>query len=432
MKPILPPKGATLTYRLYAALANALAPLAYRKVARKLSAAGVPDDRTRERLGHATLPRPEGRLVWCHAASVGESLSALTLIQRLGDDRPDLEFLLTSGTATSAEIVAKRMPPRCRHQFAPLDSRRILNRFLNHWRPDLAVFVESELWPQMLVRTRATGIPMAFVNARLSKGSLRNWGRVPATARFMLSRFDLIRTQDDATLQGLLSLGADPSATAKGQNLKAAAGALPFDAKTLADLQNTIGDRPIWVAASTHPGEEEIVLQAHQALLQSHPGLLLILVPRHPERAPEIETLIRARGLSHTRRRGGGAPSAQVYLADTLGEMGLWYALAPIVFLGGSLTPVGGHNPFEPAQAGAAVLHGPLYANFAEIYADFARAGGQIEVKDADGLTAAVGGLLDTPARLSEMRQNAKEFATAQMRGLDQTVADLSILIEPV
>ncbi|WP_323783551.1 3-deoxy-D-manno-octulosonic acid transferase [Thalassovita sp.] len=426
------PRGVTLTYRLYAAVANVLAPLAYRKVARKLFEAGVAQQRLRERIGHATLPRPEGFLVWCHAASVGESLSALTLIRRLGEARPDLQFLLTSGTATSAEIVSKRLPPRCRHQFAPLDGRRILNRFLGHWRPDMAIFVESELWPQMLVRTRATGIPLALLNARLSQGSLRSWGRIPQTARFILSRFSLIRTQDAETLQGLLGLGADPHTTTQGPNLKAAAAPLPVDDDVLSGLRRAIGSRPVWVAASTHPGEEDIVLQAHEQLLKAHPDLLLILVPRHPERVGEIEALIRARGLSQTRRSTGGTAQAEIYLADTLGELGLWYALAPVVFVGGSLVPVGGHNPFEPAQAGAVVLHGPLYANFAESYAAFAQIGGQAEVKDATALANAVGGLLDDPARLSEAGQQAKTFAETQMQGLDATVQDLSALVQPV
>ncbi|MDX1781254.1 MAG: glycosyltransferase N-terminal domain-containing protein, partial [Thalassovita sp.] len=342
-------KGATLTYRLYAALADMVALLAYRKVARRLSDAGVAPSRLRERMGHATLPRPDGRLVWCHAASVGESLSALTLIHRLGEARPDLHFLLTSGTATSAEIVTKRMPPRCRHQFAPLDSHSALRRFLGHWRPDLSVFVESELWPQMLVLTRDRGTPMALLNARLSQGSLRGWGRIPKTARFILSRFDLIRTQDDATLQGLVALGADANRIARGQDLKAAAGPIPYDASELAGLQAQLAGRPVWVAASTHPGEEEIVLQAHKDLLKTHPDLLLILVPRHPERAHEIDALIHANNLSCTQRSAGGMPRAQVYLADTLGEMGLWYSLSPMVLVAGSFVPVGGHNPFEPA-----------------------------------------------------------------------------------
>lgn len=424
-----PLAGPTLTYRIYSGVANLAAPLAYRKVAKKLAAAGVAPDRLPERLGQATQPRPAGQLMWCHAASVGESLSALTLIEAMGARHPELQFLLTSGTATSAEIVAKRLPARCHHQFAPLDSAGALRRFLDHWSPDLVAFVESELWPQMIMRAGAVA-PLALLNARMSKGSLRNWGKFPASARMLLDRFALIRTQDQATLDGLLALGAEPSRCAKGQNLKSAAGPLPVPTEALSQLQKQIGARPIWIAASTHPGEELAVLEAHKALLSDHPDLLLLLVPRHPERAPEIEQMIANAGLRHSLRSRGDAPTAQVYLADTLGEMGLFYSLSPLVFLGGSLTPVGGHNPFEPAHAGAVVLHGPLYANFAESYAEFAKAGGSVEVSDSAELAQALTILLNDPDHRAAESAAAQGFARGQMQGLDQMISELSALLK--
>lgn len=464
----------TLTYRLYAALANGAAPFAYRNVARKLAAAGVAPERIAERIGRATQPRPSGTLLWCHAASVGECLSALTLINGLLRDNPTLEVLLTSGTATSAEVLRNQMPARCRHQFAPLDSRRALRRFLAHWRPDMAIFVESELWPQMLLRTRALGIPMALLNARLSKSSLKSWGKLPDTARLILSCFDMIHAQDLATETGLRALAADPSRIAKGPNLKSAAPALRFDPAQKRGFVAALQGRPTWVAASTHPGEEQVVLTAHAALLRDHPDLLLILVPRHPERADEIIRLIEDHGLHHHQRSlpvtsaGALGPSArttspvspvssgssgapvteasqptpspipepepipadQVYLADTMGEMGLWYSLSPIVFLGGSLVPVGGHNPFEPAGAGAAVLHGPLYDNFAEGYAAFAANGGQVEISDAPALAQAVDHLLRTPAALAAMVAAAQDFAQAQNAGLDALIAQLGKMVQ--
>ena len=414
----------TLTFRFYSGVANLVAPLAFRKIARKLEAAGVAPDRIKERMGRATQPRPKGRLMWCHAASVGESLSALTLIDAMGKKHSDLEFLLTSGTATSAEIVAQRMPPRCRHQFAPLDSGPALRRFLRHWQPDLVTFVESELWPQMIMRA-AEVAPLALLNARISRGSLRNWERFRKSAKMLLDRFQLIRTQDQATLDGLLRLGADQTRITKGQNLKSAAGPLPVDHAALTELQTQIGTRPVWIAASTHPGEEIAVLEAHKALLERHPDLLLVLIPRHPERAAEITAVAMSAAVTVHRRSLEETPDAQVYLADTLGEMGLFYELSPRVFLGGSLTPVGGHNPFEPAHAGAVVIHGPLYANFSEAYADYKIAGGQIEIRNSAEMASAIELLLDDPAHEASERAASIAFARSQMQGLDGMISEL-------
>ncbi|MFY0682526.1 MAG: 3-deoxy-D-manno-octulosonic acid transferase [Thalassovita sp.] len=420
----------TLTYRLYAALANAAAPFAFRKVAKKLAQAAVPADRIAERKGQPSLERPAGHLVWCHAASVGECLSALTLIKGLLRDNPDIEILLTSGTATSAEVLAPQMPARCRHQFAPLDSAKALRRFLQHWRPDMAIFVESELWPQMLVRTRALGIPMVLMNARLSKGSLKNWGKFPQTAQKILACFDRIHTQDQATQDGLRALSAQPDRIAQGPNLKSAAEPLRFDPDLYDQLRTDLTGRPCWLAASTHPGEEEVVLKAHQTLLAQHPDLMLILVPRHPERAPDITEMITQHGLSFSQRSVTPVPSQQVYLADTMGEMGLWYNLCPTVFLGGSLVPVGGHNPFEPAHSGAVVLHGPLFANFAESYAAFAQAGGNIEIDSAETLAASVHTLLSTPQTRNRLGALAKDFAQSQNDGLDALIAELGQMMQ--
>lgn len=427
---IAPQPRPTLTYQLYRGLAAALVPLAYRKIARKLDEAGFSADRQRERMGYASLPRPDGQLVWCHAASVGESLSALTLIHAMGERHPEMQFLLTSGTATSAQIVATRLPPRCLHQFAPLDSGGAMRRFLNHWQPDLACFVESELWPQMVMRT-ATMCPVTLLNARISKGSLRNWARFGKTAQQLLDRFSLIRTQDQATLDGILSLGARAGRCARGQNLKSAAGPLPVPLDTLEQLNRQIGSRPVWIAASTHPGEEGPALEAHRRLLEQTPDLLLVLVPRHPERADGIEQMITNAGLSHSRRSRGEPPRGQVYLADTLGEMGLFYNLSPLVFLGGSLTPVGGHNPYEPAHAGAVVIHGPLYANFAEDYPALQQAGGAVEVQDRAALAQAVQSLLDAPEQQQRHSAAARQFALDQMQGLDQMISELSALLKP-
>lgn len=418
-------RGPPLPVRLYRGAANLIAPLAYRRVARKLEAQGVAAGRQKERMGHATAPRPAGRLLWFHAASVGESLSVLRLIAHLGTRQPDLSFLLTSGTATSAQIVAGRLPPRTTHQFAPLDSTRATARFLAHWRPDAAVFVESELWPQMLVQTGAAGVPMALINARMSERSARNWKRFPATARFLLGHFRMIHCQDDATAGQLRDLGIKTAE--KGLNLKSLSGELPVNAAALEEMRAAIGPRPLWLASSTHPGEDEIVLAAQTQVLRRHPETLLILVPRHPERAETIARLIDAAGLTHARRSTGGtiAADTQVYLADTLGETGLWYTLAPLTCLCGSYTPVGGHNPYEPAHAGSAILHGPLHANFAQTYPAL-DAAGAAQAVEADALGTTVTGLLEEAGRLAAMREKARDFAQAQNDGLDDVAQALS------
>ncbi|MCQ0092602.1 3-deoxy-D-manno-octulosonic acid transferase [Roseovarius sp. M141] len=391
-----------------------MAPLAYRRVRRKLAAHGTDPARIRERLGHATLPRPDGPLLWLHAASVGESLSVLRLIAQLGQMHPALNFLLTSGTATSAQMLSTRLPPRCQHQFAPLDSPSCVGRFLDHWRPDAGVFVESEMWPGMLRSAARRGVPLALLNARISDRSARGWARLGGTARYLLSLFTMIHCQDARTARHLTALGATDAR--HGANLKAMAGPLPCDAAALADLRARIGNRPVWTTASTHPGEEDVALSAHRALLTTHPGALMILVPRHPDRADGIAQMIRETGLTYTRRSAGGMPGAQdqVYLADTLGELGLWYALAPVACIAGSFTPVGGHNPFEAAHAGAAVLHGPLYANFADAYAQMDAAGAARQVADADDLGATLRGLFSAPADLRAIQDSARQFAATQ------------------
>lgn len=425
------PAQPTLLYSLYCGASALMAPFAWRKVAAKLRAYGLPEARVRERLGHASLPRPDGQLIWFHAASVGESLSVLTLIRRLGEQLPAAEFLITSGTPTSAELIEKRMPPRCRHQFPPLDSAAAVDRFLAHWQPDLGVFVESELWPQMLVRARRTGCPLVLLNARLSERSADGWKKRPETARFILDQFDLLVTQNQRTADNLAAMGAAPERIRPGSNLKAVSAPLPADEKTLADLRAALGPRPVWVASSTHEGEEETVLAAHRLLLQRHPDLCLLLAPRHPERGDAVQALIAAAGFTSARRSVGEspAPDTQVYLADTLGEVGTWYALSPLVFLGGSLREIGGHNPFEPMQAGAAVISGTGHFNFAETYAELTRLGAATEVTSAEQLAEQLSLWLQEPEKLDAARTAAAQFIFRQSDQLDQTVASLLALL---
>lgn len=423
--PAPPGRRPTPLLRLYAAASRSLVPFAYRSVARKLRGGGVSDARIRERLGQSDLSRPEGRLVWIHAASVGESLAGLSVLEALAARLTGAEFLVTSGTATSAEILARRLPPSARHQFAPLDAPGPVARFLDHWRPQAGIFVESELWPNLLRGAQARGVPLALVNARLSRRSVEGWQRWPGTARQVLDAFAVMIAQNRQSADDLVAMGADPARVRTGVNLKSLARPLPVDMDLLEEMRAALDSRPVWVASSTHPGEEEIILAAHARLLERHPDLCLLLVPRHPARGSEVAALIAEAGLGFTRRSAGERPGAgaQVYLADTLGETGTWYALSPIVFLGGSLKPIGGHNPFEPAQAGAAVMTGPEVFNFSETFDPLIAVGAARWTADADAIAAQAGRWLDDAGELAAARAAARAFTARQGDALE-TLAD--------
>ncbi|MEM9576048.1 MAG: 3-deoxy-D-manno-octulosonic acid transferase [Pseudomonadota bacterium] len=409
-------------FQLYQAATVVLVPFFAWIETRKLRNAGFPVQRAHEKLGHATVLREgSGPLIWFHAASVGESMSVLALITEMGQQVPRARFLITSGTATSARMVGGRLPPRTVHQFAPLDAPGPVKRFLKHWRPDGAVFVESELWPQMLRLTRATGAPLVLVNARLSARSRAAWARRPQTARFVLGCFRLILTQNDDMAQAMVDMHAPADRVARGINLKALSDPLPQDPAVMAPLRTSLKGRPVWVAASTHKGEEEIILRAHQKLLTGHPDLLLLLVPRHPERSRDVARIIAQHGLSHVTRSKGELPDQeQVFLADTLGELGNWYALTEIIFLGGSLKPIGGHNPFEVAQAGSGTLSGPEVFNFSETYAEMIETGAARLVSDADEIAVEVDRMLTDRDVVETSGRAARAFVRDKSAHLKQ------------
>jgi 3-deoxy-D-manno-octulosonic-acid transferase len=426
------PLRATALYRFYRHAMTGLVPLAWWLVSRKLKRQGVPAIRMHERLGHASIARPPGPLVWFHGASVGESLSVLTLIDALLEQRPDLHVLMTSGTATSAEILARRMPPGCQHQFAPLDAPGAVARFLDFWRPQAGIFVDSEIWPNMLVMARDSGTRLALVNARLSQKSVEGWQKFPDTAAFVLDQFDLIVAQNRASADMLRQMGAQEDRLKTGLNLKSTAKPLPLDEGDRARLSAAIGLRPLWCASSTHPGEEEIALTAHKRLLRSHPDALLILVPRHPDRGDAVADLIARGGLTGARRTLSEpiTETTQVYLADTLGEMGLFYALSPIVLMGGSLVPIGGHNPYEPAQFGAALLTGPHVSSFSETYEPLISLGGAVTVEDADALERQLARLIAQPDAQRTMSDAASGFAARGAAALAQITDDILAVID--
>lgn len=366
------PPGLTL----YRAATRALGGLAGPALTRRARAGKEDKARLGERLGRAGQPRPAGPLVWIHAASVGESLVALTLAETLQARRPGLGVLITSGTRTSARLIGERVRPGLLHQFPPIDRIDAVERFLDHWQPDLAVFTESELWPNLILETARRGTPMALVNARMNERSLQSWRRWPDTARWLLSCFDWIGPADLRTAQGLSALLGTPLEPVG--NLKLDAGFTPPDADALDCVRRTVGARPVWVAASTHEGEDEVLLAAHAEILHQTPDALLILAPRHPERGPAIGELIGRAGLTAARRSAGETPSPDtaVWLTDTLGEMALWFTAAPVAFIAGSLLPgIGGHNPLEATRAGAQVVTGPHTASFDDVFAAYREAG---------------------------------------------------------
>lgn len=414
---------------LYRAATSLGGPLLGLELRRRLRRGKEDPARLRERLGVPGLPRPDGPLVWIHAASVGESLSVLPLIEALIERWQGLEILLTSGTVSSARILADRLPERVRHQFVPLDRAAAWRRFLGHWRPSLALLVESELWPNLILETRARGIPFALVNARLSARSFRRWRRAPATARKLLASFDLCLAQSEGDGERLAALGA--RAVRSVGNLKRAAPPLPADPQALAALAAAVGDRPVWLAASVHPGEDEAVLAAHRRVAAARPGLLTMVAPRHPERGDALVARIEAQGLRLARRSRGELPSpaTAVYLADTLGELGLLYRLSRLAFIGGSLIPHGGQNPLEAARLGCPPLLGPHMHNFREIADALLAADAALAVADGEALAGTIGDLLADETARAALAGRAAAAAASEARVLDATVEALRPLL---
>ena len=386
-----------------------------------------------ERFGQASRPRPPGRLTWVHAASVGETLSVLPLIRGLVG--PGHSVLFTSGTLTSAELAARRLPPGAIHQFVPLDAPGPAAAFLDHWRPDLALFVESDLWPTLIGETLARRIRFCVVNARMSDRSFRGWRRFPRTARQLFSRVDLVFARSPEDGARFEALGSP--AVIRSGDLKLDAAPLPVDPAALDDLTAAIGGRPVLVAASTHPGEDEQILSAARLAEEHVPGLMTILVPRHPERGAALVDLAWTAGFTVARRSAGERiqPGTGVYVADTIGEMGLFYRLADVAFVGGSLIPHGGQNPLEPARLGLPIITGPHMENFAEIVARLSERGGLIRVADGDGVARAVVALFGDPVRARKVadaaRSVAEEGAGAVNRVLSTLRAHMPWLADP-
>jgi 3-deoxy-D-manno-octulosonic-acid transferase len=409
------------TLRAYRGLTRWATPLATPFLKWRLKRGKEDPERLGERRGVPSKPRPSGPLIWVHAASVGELLSVLSLLDRIR--AREISVLLTSGTVTAARIAENRLQPGAVHQFLPLDIPSFVQSFFDHWRPDLAIIAESEFWPNLIIEGRRRGTPFVLVNGRLSDRSFGRWRLAQKTAAAILSRIDLCIAQDDQIAERFERLGAPRVMTAG--NLKFDVPPPPAEPLAMSALERTTRNRPVILAASTHAGEEAIVIEAHLRLRRVVPGLLTIIAPRHPERGGEIVELAEEMGAVPVMRSRGHVPDrgTEIYVADTIGELGLFYRLAPIVFMGGSLVKHGGQNPIEPAKLDSAILHGPHVGNFAAIYGQLNRTRGAATVTDAESLAKSIALLLDDQNLVQSMASSAKSTVAKLGGALDRTVA---------
>ena len=390
LPPEAPPENAGLglkTYRLATRLAAPAAPLILGYRRRR----GKEDQlRSAERLGQASLQRPNGLLVWIHAASVGETNAILPLMESLRMRRPEVQFLLTTGTVTSAQLAAERLDARDIHQYAPLDAPQCVANFLDHWQPNLALLTESELWPNTILDCHTKDIPLAIVNGRMSDRSYRRWRKNSGLAHPLFGRLRLVLAQNRQLARRFRELGARDVRSVG--NLKIDAPKLPVDPVKQSELRAAIANRPVWIAASTHPGEEDAVIAAHRRLTEDFPDLLTVIAPRHPARGGDISGQARAAGLQTAQRSAGELPGADtsIYVADTIGEIGTFYSLIPIAFIGGSLIQRGGQNPIEAVRFDTTVITGPDQSNFADAYRELLSNHGAVQIEDAATLAEAV------------------------------------------
>lgn len=415
-----------MSLRLYQAATAIAEPLAPWLLQRRAARGKEDPVRLGERLGKSSAPRPDGQLVWIHAVSVGESLSHLPLVERLRQDRPDLRVLVTSGTRTSAELMARRLPAGVIHQYAPVDAPGAVRRFLDHWRPALAVFIESELWPNLLKDAHRRGCALALLGARISADSASGWSRAPAAAEALLSLFALIYAQDLETRAFIEEHGAHVS----GQlDLKRLAEPLPVDEVELASLKAQAGGRRVLLAASTHPGEEALIANAARG---QEPRPLLVVVPRHPGRGVEVAETLKALGW-RAARRSVAEPLGQdvdAYVADTLGELGTFYRFADVAVLGGAFVEgLTGHNPLEPVRLATPVITGPHHEAFAETYADLLARKAVLIAPGEAQLKTAVTSLLADPRLAAALAERGRAAAEAGRDAFEPAWARLQSLL---
>lgn len=382
-----------------------------------------------ERRGIASFPRPSGKLIWVHAASVGEMRSVLPLLRSLLDKNADLTCLVTTVTVTAARMVRRLNEPRIIHQYVPLDHPKWVARFLDHWKPNAVLWLESEFWPTMLLSVR---VPLVLVNGRLSERSAARWTQAPGLIRKVLNAFDLTLAQTEEDGARLRALGATKVIVAG--NMKYAAAPQAPAPEAVAALQAAIAGRPVVLYASTHEGEEELAAHVHGRLIEKHPTLLSIIMPRHARRSESVLVTLDKAGIKPARRSIGAdiLPTTGVYLADTMGETALFCSVASIVFVGNSMvqSPGGGHNPIEPAYMDCAVLYGPNMWNFTEIDRDLRAVRGAQIVRDERDLANAIDNLIQKPSERDTMAKAAKQFVAAQQGILDTVNGHLRSTLE--
>ena len=415
------------SYNFTAALA---APILYLYLKLRLVQGKEDPARFSERLGISSIPRPDGPLIWLHGASVGEAISLLPLIDRLRQEKPSATFLITTGTVTSARLMTKRLPKGVIHQFVPVDRRSYVQKFLDHWQPNLILWAESDFWPNLICEPARRNIPMVLVNGRVSANSFKGWMRFKGTMTKLLSGFTLCLGQTNTDVERLISLGA-PLVKCRG-NLKFAVPPLPAKESHLDTLKKEIAGRPIWVAASTHQGEEEIIARAHIQLSQKHPGLLSIVIPRHAARGEEIARILLEKGLKVSRRSQAHLieKDTDIYIGDTMGELGLFYRLASIIFMGKSLVPLGGQNPLEAMRLNCAVIHGPYMTNFAEMVDRMTKAETNIKITNEDELIKSIDTLLSNSNDVIKLAKKARTFAKAEEHILSDVMDELKPFIK--
>jgi 3-deoxy-D-manno-octulosonic-acid transferase len=386
--------------------------------------------RFKERFGQSSLVRPYGTLIWIHAASVGESLSILPLIERLAGENQDLNILVTTGTVSSARLMGDRLPAGAFHQFVPVDHILFVRRFLDHWRPDLVLWVESEFWPNMITEVEGRNINMVLINGRVSQKSFAGWQKFNSLIRSLLSSFDLCLGQSDIDVTRLRQMGAK-SIKCVG-NLKFSSLPLPFNKADFLKITKSIGNRPVWLAASTHAGEEEIAIQVHQRLKDLYADLLTIIVPRNPKRGKKIAFQIRRQGINVTLRSSGDPISteSEIYVGDTMGEMGLFLRIASIVFIGKSLVPLGGQNPLEAARLNCAIIHGPYMKNFEEISILLKKANASKQVLNSEDLISSIKKLIEDTTYCKNIAAAAKAVVDNESGVLDSVQTELKPFID--
>ncbi len=381
-----------------------------------------------ERLGVPSLARPNSKLVWVHAASVGEAVSVLPLIEDMLSGNAWIHIMVTTGTVTSAYILQQRLPKRAFHQYVPIDKQQYVEEFVEYWQPDLAIWVESEFWPNLILETKRLGCPIVLLNARMSDKSYERWQKFRRFANTVLNCFDLVLPQTREDAAKLRALGAK-NIKFLG-NLKYGARPLPIDEQKFAELQDMIGSRMVWLAASTHPGEEEEILRAHLKIKEKNYTVLTVIVPRHPQRGAEVRDICSEYANVALRSNGDKVfDDTDIYVADTLGELGMFYRIAPIVFIGGSFVERGGHNPIEPAHLDSAIICGPYMDNFTEIVNEFEAAGALTRATDAKDLAYKVFELWQNPQKRTAMSRLASRYVRSKSEILSNIIDEVEALM---